>query len=130
MKMIEIIGAFVLGGAAGAYAKDKLFGGQEQKNSKQQEIDSLYSENEKFSKRNKELERQVEDLLAELSKIRKQAKNSDDEHDDLEDDLQKAKNEVKKARQQYDEMALKLQEYKRACESQEAEISMLKEKIR
>ena len=127
--MIEVIGAFVLGGAAGIYAKDKLFGAGVNQKAKQQELDSLYAENEKFRNRNKELERQVEDLLSELNKTRKQAKTSDDEQDDLEDDLQKFKNETNKLRQQNDDLARKLQEYKRACESQEAEISMLKDKL-
>jgi len=127
--MIEVLGAFVLGGVAGAYAKGKFSGVQNQQNSKQQEIDYLCSENEKLSRRNKELERQVEDLLVELNKVRKQAKANDDEQDDFEDDVLKAKNEVKKVCQQYDEMTRKLNEYKRACESQESEISMLKEKL-
>lgn len=66
--MIELIGGLVIGGVAGVALKDKILGDNNQNNNKQREIDSLYAENEKFSKRNKELERQVEDLLAELKR--------------------------------------------------------------
>ena len=95
----------------------------------QKELDSLYAENEKFSKRNKDLERQVEDLLAELNKVRRQAKANDDSTDDLQDELDKAKRELKNIRLQNDDLARKLKEYKSAVEAQEAEISMLKQKI-
>ena len=127
--MVEVIGAFLLGGAAGAVAKDKIFGNTQNNDAKKNELDSLYAENEKFSKRNKELERQVEDLLAELNKVRKQAKANDENSDDLEDELDKVKRELKNTRLQNDELARKVKEYKLACEAQEAEIEMLKQKI-
>ena len=76
--MVELIGGLVIGGVAGVALKDKILGDNNQNNNKQREIDSLYAENEKFSKRNKELERQVEDLLAELNKVRRQAKANDE----------------------------------------------------
>ena len=85
MNMVELIGGLVIGGVAGVALKDKILGDNNQNNNKQREIDSLYAENEKFSKRNKELERQVEDLLAELNKVRRQAKANDDDNDDLQD---------------------------------------------
>ena len=68
--MIELLGGIIIGGVAGAALKDKISGNGAQKEDKQKELNALYTENEKFSKRNKELERQVEDLLAELNKIR------------------------------------------------------------
>lgn len=127
--MVELIGGIIVGGVAGVALKDKLVGANVQKDSKQKEFESLYAENEKFSKRNKELERQVEDLLSELNKVRKKAKDSDDDQDDLQDELDRAKREVKNIRLQNDELARKVKEYKAACEAQEAEISMLKQKI-
>lgn len=129
MKMIELLGGIIIGGVAGAALKDKISGNGAQKEDKQKELNALYTENEKFSKRNKELERQVEDLLAELNKIRKKAKESDEDHDDLEDELDKVKRELKKIRFQNDELTRKVKEYKVTCEAQEAEILMLKEKL-
>ena len=79
--MLELLGGIVIGGVAGITLKDKLLGAQGQNKNKQQELNSLYAENEKFSKRNKELELQVEDLLSELNKVRKKAQNADDDHD-------------------------------------------------
>lgn len=67
--MLELLGGIVLGGVAGVALKDKIMGQNSQNDNKQRELDSLYAENEKFSKRNKELERQVEDLLLSLIHI-------------------------------------------------------------
>lgn len=72
--MIELLGGIVIGGVAGVALKDKLVGKQGQDTNKQNEVESLYAENEKFSRRNKELERQVEDLLSELNKVQKKIK--------------------------------------------------------
>lgn len=127
--MVELIGGIVLGGFAGVALKERLMGGNPQNDSKQRELDSLYAENEKYGKRNKDLERQVEDLLSELNQVRKKAKESDDDQEDLQDELDKAKRELKNIRMQNDELARKLKEYKSACEAQEAEILMLKQKI-
>lgn len=127
--MIGFIGGIAIGAVAGIALKDKLQGPNDQNDSKQQEINSLYAENEKFSKRNKELERQVEDILSELRNVRKKAKDADDNQDDLQDELDKAKRELKNIRLQNDELARKVKEYKMACEAQETEISMLKEKL-
>lgn len=127
--MIEFIGGIIVGGVAGATLKDKIVGANSQIDNKQKEIDSLYAENEKYSKRNKDLERQVEDLLSELNKVRKKAKDADDNQEDLQDELDKARRELKNIRLQNDELARKLKEYKFACEAQEAEISMLKQKL-
>lgn len=129
MNMIELIGGIVLGGVAGVALKDKIIGANAQNDSKQKELDSLYAENEKISKRNKDLERQVEDLLSELNKVRKKSKDVDDDQDDLQDELDKAKRDLKNIRLQNDDLSRKLKEYKSACEAQEAEISMLKQKL-
>ncbi len=127
--MIELLGGIVIGGIAGATLKDKLAGGTPNTQNSKAEVSALYAENEKFSRRNKELERQVEDLLSELNKVRKNAKDLDDEHDDLEDELDNAKKELKSIRLQNEELARKVKEYKTACEAQESEISLLKERI-
>lgn len=127
--MIETVGGFILGGIVGIVAKDKIMGNSPNNDKQQNEIASLYAENEKFSKRNKELERQVEDLLSELKKVRRQAKDSDDSHDDLEDELDRAKRELKSLRLQNDELTRKIKDYKSACEAQEAEITFLKQKL-
>lgn len=129
MNMVGLISGFVLGGITGATLKDKVMGTGNQCEKKQKEIDTLFAENEKLRKRNKELERQVEDLLSELHKIRKKAQAVDDDHDNLEDELDKAKREIKSIRLQNDELARKAKEYQMACEAQEAEISMLKQKL-
>ena len=127
--MLELLGGIVIGGVAGVALKEKLLGTQNQNTNKQQELNSLFAENEKFSRRNKELERQVEDLLSELNKVRKKAQNADDDHDDIQDELDRTKKELKSIRMQNEELARKVREYKTTCESQEAEISLLKEKI-
>lgn len=127
--MIELLGGIVIGGLAGVALKDKILGANTQNETKQKEIDSLYAENEKFSKRNKELERQVEDLLSELNKIRRKAKDADDDHDALQDNLDMAKKELKNLRQQNDDLSRMIKDYKAACDAQEAEISMLKQKL-
>lgn len=129
MNMVELIGGIIVGGVAGVALKDKLMGANPKNDTQQKEMNSLYAENEKYSKRNKDLERQVEDLLSELNKVRKKAKESDDDQDDLQDELDKVKRELKNARLQNDELARKVKEYKTACEAQEAEIAMLKTKI-
>ena len=128
MSIIEVAGAFLAGGVVGIVAKDKIVDANKT-NGKQKELDTLYAENEKFRSRNKELERQVEDLLSDLNKVRKQAKTNDENKDDLEDELDKAKRELKNARLQNDELARKVKEYQTACESLEAEIANLKNKL-
>lgn len=125
--MIEFLGTLLLGGAAG-YAAKEMMGKQQTTPKQQNELATLYAENEKFSRRNKELERQVEDLLSELNKVRRQAKANDDSSDDLQDEVDKLKRELKVTRTQNDELSRKVREYKSACEAQEAEIAMLKEK--
>ena len=129
MNMIELVGGVVLGAAAGIALKDKITGDDQKLDKKQKEVDSLYAENEKFSKRNKEMERQIEDLLAELNKLRKKSADVDDDKDDLEDELDKAKRDLRNVKIQNDDLAHKLKEYKAACEAQEAEIASLKQKL-
>ena len=129
MKMIELIGGLVVGGIAGVALKDKIVCNSSKNDAKQRELDTLYAENEKFRKRNKDAERQIEDLLSELEKVRRKAKENDDEQDDLEDELNKAKHELKSLRQQNDDLARKVKEYKDACEAQAAQISLMKEKM-
>lgn len=128
--MVEFI-AGVAVGVGGMIAKDKYLGNENsvKQQAQQREIDNLCNENEKYRKRNKELERQVEDLLAENTKLRKQAKAKDDIGDDLEDELEEAKSEVKKLRLQNDDLYRKLHDYKEALDAKEAEISMLKDKL-
>lgn len=126
--MIELLGGIVIGSVVAFTLKEKIFGTQDQNTNKQQELNNLYEENEKFSRRNKELERQVEDLLSELNKVRKKAQIADDDHDDLQDELDRAKKDLKSVRLQND-VVRKVREYKAICESQEAEISLLKEKL-
>lgn len=129
MKMLELLGGIVIGSVTGVALKDKLFGAQSNNANKQEELNSLYAENEKLSKRNKEMERQVEDLLSELNKVRKKAQEADDAHDDIQDELDRAAKELKNIRLLNDELARKVREYKATCELQEAEISLLKEKL-
>ena len=93
--MLELLGGIIIGGVAGVVLKGKLSGAGAANESKKRELESLYAENEKFSKRNKELERQVEDLLYELKKTRTKFKESDDYKDDLADELATAKNKIK-----------------------------------
>lgn len=129
MNMFEFLGGIVLGGIVGIALKDKILGTNNKTENQKKEMDSLYAENEKFSRRNKDMERQVEDLLAELNKVRRQAKANDDDNDDLQDELDQTKKYLKAARTQNDELARMIKEYKTTCESQEAEIAMLKEKL-
>ena len=128
INVIELLGGIVIGGAAGVYAKDKLFGESSNSSNKQQELNTLYAENEKYRKRNQELERQVEDLLADLKKLQRKAKETDDGQDNLEDELDKANRTVKSLRTQNEELSRKVKEYKTACEALEIELTNLKNK--
>lgn len=123
-----LILGMAIGAVGGIYAKDKLMGGNANQDNKQQEIDSLTSEINKLSERNKEAERQVEDLLAENQKLRRQTKDNDDSRDDLEDDLADAKKLIQKLRLQNEDLARELKEYKAACNNYEIEIQRLKDK--
>ena len=60
--MIELLGGMVIGGVAGVYAKDKLFGETSQSSNNKRELDALYAENEKFRKRNQELAGKLADM--------------------------------------------------------------------
>lgn len=123
------ITCLIAGTVIGFIAKDKLFNNKSEVNKMQRDLDLIYSENEKLSRRNKELERQVEDLLSELNKVRKQAKSNDEDKDEIEDELDKMKREVKNLRMQNEALACKVKEYKTAYEEKEAEILLLKEKL-
>ena len=129
-SMIEFIAGVVVG-AGGMIAKDKYFGNdfEQQINAKQKELDSLYAENEKFRKRNKEMERQIEDLLSENQKFKRSFKDNDDSIDDLKDSLSRSKKEVNKLGLQNDELCRNIQEYKEACEHYKMEIDNLKSKL-
>ncbi|MDD6914411.1 MAG: hypothetical protein PUJ18_13695 [Phocaeicola plebeius] len=125
---------FILGtavGVGGMIVKDKYLGNtsEQQLNSKQKELDSLYAENEKFRKRNKEMERQIEDLLSENQKLKRSFKDNDDLMDDLKDSLSRSQKEVNKLRLQNDELCRNIQEYKEACEHYKMEIDNLKSKL-
>lgn len=128
--MIEFILGTVVG-VGGMIAKDKYFGNtsEQQLNVKQKELDTVYAENEKFRKRNKEMERQIEDLLIDNQKLRMNFKNSDDSMDDLRDNLSRSQKEVNKLRLQNDELYRKIQEYKEACDHYKMEIENLKWKL-
>lgn len=126
--MFGIIGSLVVGGVAGYVIKDKITPASDDKTSNPQELNSLYSENEKLAKRNKELERENEDLLAELQKVRRSARTDSNDMDDMEDKLESAQHEAKSLRKQNDVLAAKLKEYKTACESLEAQIAAYKAK--
>lgn len=102
--MIEVIAALVVGGVAGAIAKDKLIGNPELQN-KVREIEKLINENATLREDKKKLSRQVEDLLAELKKVRQTSQDSEDNKDDMEDDLMKARIELKKVKRQNEELA-------------------------
>ncbi len=119
-----VIGAIIL-----YVLKDKLPGAKQASESSKQELNTLYAENEKFSKQNKELQRQVEDLTAEVNKLRRKSKDADADHDDLEDERDKAKRDLRDLRIQYDTLSSKLKEYENALAAKEAEIVELKNKI-
>lgn len=125
MNMLELLGGVVIGGIAGVALKDKVLGSNAQNEAKS-EIERLYIENEKYSNRNKELERQVEDLLAELKKVRKDSQYSIDKYDDLEYKLDKANIEIKRLLLENEELAQKVADYRVFCDSKEAEIERLK----
>lgn len=128
--MIEFILGTVVG-VGGMIAKDKYLGNTsgQQLNSKQKELESLYAENEKFRKRNKEMERQIEDLLSDNQKLKRSFKDNDDSIDDLKDSLSRSQKEVNKLRLQNDELCRNIQEYKEACEHYKMEIDNLKSKL-
>lgn len=128
MSMIDILGALVVGGIAGAIAKDKLVGNPKLE-AKVREIECIYKENDSLREDKKKLSRQVEDLLSELKKIRQSSQNSEDDKDDMEDDLMKARLELKKLKRENEGLTRSLQEYKQACEAHEIEIKNLKEKL-
>lgn len=125
--MMEVIAALVVGGVAGAIAKDKIIGNPELQN-KIREIEKLINENATLREDKKKLSRQVEDLLGELKQVRQASQDNEDDKDDMEDELMKARMELKKVKKQNEELARSLQEYKAVCESQEVEIKSLKDK--
>lgn len=129
MHFSELLTGLIVGSVGGYLANGKMSKSDSRLAEKQNEIDSLCNENEKFSKRNKELERQVEDLLNEITRIRRQAKQNDDDQDDLEDEIFRLKREISDMRTQNLDMTRKMKEYKTACESLEAELSLMKHNI-
>ena len=86
LGMIGAAVGFVAGAATGVALKDKIMGGNNEKDKLQSQLDEVLAENEKFRNRNKDLERQVEDLLAENKKLRAKFSESDDSKDDLADE--------------------------------------------
>ena len=127
--MIELVSGLVIGGLIGIVLKEKIVGSSSQSDAKQRELDELYSENEKFRKRNKEAERQIEDLFAQIDKLRRDSKNNEDAHDDLEDELNRLRREVSSLRSHNDNLITQLKEYKESYETQAAQISLLKERL-
>lgn len=126
--MLGLLTSFAIGGVAGYVIKDKITPQTTAEPKQSSDMQTVYAENEKFARRNKELERENEDLLAEISKLRKQAKNNDSDSDELEDALDAAKRENKSLRQQNESLNIKLGEYKAACEALEHEVENLKNK--
>ncbi len=129
MNMIELMCGLVAGAAAGAVLKDKVTGTDNQLENAKRELDSLYKENDKYSRRNKELERQCEDQLSEIQRLQRKLKEVDAGADDKEDEIEDLKASMTKLRKLNEQLTAKLQQYKSACEAQEAEIATLKEKL-
>lgn len=127
--MVELIVGTVVGAAAGAVLKDKVMGGDNQLEKAKRELGSLYKENEKYSRRNKELERQCEDQLDEIKKLQRKLKDVDASADDQQDELEDVKATAAKLRKLNEQLSIQLQEYKNACQAQEAEIATLKERL-
>lgn len=126
--MLSILTSFAVGGVAGYVIKDKI-SPKSQGNTKQPtDLEAVYAENEKYARRNKELERENEDLLAEIAKLHKQARNHETDADDLEDALEAANREVKSLRQQNESLSAKLKDYKVACESLKLDLEKFKNK--
>ncbi len=128
MNMISFITGVVVG--AGAVAAKDYFTGDTSKTSNNQknELEQLYSENEKLRNRVRDAERRAEDLMAEKQKMSNRLKEKENDSDDVTDELDDAKRKIKKLQQQNDDLMRKLQEYKTACESYEIEIAQLKNK--
>lgn len=126
---MQLIIGIVVGAVVIYLLKDRLPGAGKEVESCKKELNTLYAENEKFSKQNKELQRQVEDLTTEVNKLRRKSKDADADHDDLEDERDKAKRDLRNLRIQYDAMSSKLKEYENALSAKEAEIVELKNKI-
>lgn len=114
-------------GAAGIYFVNKSQN-QNSANSSKEELESLYAENEKLRRRNKETERQSEDLLAELESFRRKMNSTIEDQDDLQDDLDNAKRKIKNLTAENEELKRKVSEYQTACNAMEKEIASLKAK--
>jgi len=74
--MSSLILGIGVGFVGGIVAKEKLLGNKtkEALSAKQQELDTIYSENEKYRKRNKEMERQIEYAEREHAALQEKAK--------------------------------------------------------
>lgn len=122
--------SFVLGagvGAAGAYFINKSQNHGSASFSKE-ELESLYTENEKLRQRSKDAERQNEDLLAELESLHRKMKSSGENQDDLQDDLEDANRKVRNLISENESLKLKVAEYQTACAYLEKEVASLKSK--
>ena len=126
--MSNFIGGFITGAIVGT-----VTGVYITKNKKEASVspkidpnNDIYIENERFSKRNKEMSREIEDLQYENRKLRKSIDAKYDDQDDLESDLSKIKREVKQLQSENNKLLLELKEYKAACEGYELEIARLK----
>lgn len=126
---MQFLGGVIVGGVAGIAIKDKILGVGAMEAKRESVIKSVYEENEKLAKRNKELERLVEDLQSELSRMRRNAKDKDSMNEDIEDELDRVRKDLKMSIIQRDELSRKVKELTATCVSQEAEIKMYKEKI-
>lgn len=120
--MLEVIGGLVLGVAI-MLAKDKfMLNDKKQKDaSNKKEHDELYAENEKFRRRNKEMERQIEDLLADIRRLHRQSNDKNNEQDEVRSELLSKDNEIKKLRVQNNDLLRIVDEYKKAYQVYELE---------
>lgn len=130
--MSNFIGGFITGAAvgttAGVYIKNKLSGEGNKELSLKSQLDEIYLENERFSKRNKEMEREIENLQFENKKLKKSLDEKYDDKDDLESEVNTIKRKVNLLQSQNDNLLLELKEYKTACEGYELEIDRLTNK--
>lgn len=113
-----IVGALI--GVGGMIAKDTLFGRQTN-NTSQDEIKTLYDENERLRGRNKEAERRIEDLMAEIQKLRRENKSKTEESEDVEDEIDSLRTRLRRAQSSIDELKRRNSELQKAVESYEME---------
>lgn len=83
-------------------------------NAIKRQLNEVWSENEKLSRRYKEAERHNEDLHAELEKLQRHAKSDSSDKEDLQDELEDARYKVKKLSAEKTELLREIEEYRQA----------------